>query len=195
MLNYKSKLNNAPFCKEVTTSHFVLYFDTIVCCNVMRTQGSTYQLYIKMHLNAKGSTYPLQLLHQHMQIFIPLRGRSYFTCQHSDKKVLSFFTILHKGIHIIMANTPDFDPAALAALSYSETYKTEQPFRWLMNNIDITSRASKDHIVQDGFNLVQSLINMHTNDTEGFKKYLNIFNKILATATSRSGLRVCYSLP
>ena len=73
-----------------------------------------------------------------------------------------------------MANTPDFDPATIAALSHSETYKTEQPFCWLMNNIGITSRASRDQIVQDGFNLVQSLVNMHTNDAEGFKKYLNI---------------------
>ena len=53
-----------------------------------------------------------------------------------------------------MANAPDFDPAAIAALSRSEIYKTEQPFRWLMNNIGITSRASRDRIVQDGFNLV-----------------------------------------
>ena len=55
-----------------------------------------------------------------------------------------------------MANAPDFDPAAIVALSHSETYKMEQPFRWLMNNIGITSRASRDQIVQDGFNLVQS---------------------------------------
>ena len=34
---------------------------------------------------------------------------------------------------------------------------------------------------------------MHTNDAEGFKKYLNILNKTFATATSRSGLRVYYS--
>ena len=92
-----------------------------------------------------------------------------------------------------MANAPDFDPAAIVALSHSVSYKTEQPFRWLMNNIGITSRASRDQIVQDGFNLVQSLVNMHTNDAEGFKKYLNILNKTFATATSRSGLRVYYS--
>ena len=42
MLNYEFKLNNAPLCKEATTSHFILYFDTTVCCNVMRTQRSTY---------------------------------------------------------------------------------------------------------------------------------------------------------
>ena len=74
-----------------------------------------------------------------------------------------------------------------------KTYKTEQPFCWLMNNIGITSRASRNQIVQDGFNLVQSLVNMHTNDAEGFKKYLNILNKTFATATSHSGLRVYYS--
>ena len=85
----------------------------------------------------------------------------------------------------------DFDPVAIAALSFIETYNSEEPFCWLMHNIGINLQTARDKIVQDGFNSIQAVVNMHSTDTEGFKKYLHNLNKTFATAASR--LRVYYA--
>ena len=87
--------------------------------------------------------------------------------------------------------TTDFDAAAVAALSFQETYNNEELFRWLMHSIGINTVTSRDKIVQDGFNSIQSLVHMHSNDTDGFKKYLSNLNKTFATAAAR--IRVYYS--
>ena len=85
----------------------------------------------------------------------------------------------------------DFDPVPVAALSFIETYNSEEPFRWLMHNIGINLQTARDKMVQDGFNSIQAVVNMHSTDTEGFKKYLYNLNKTFATAASR--LRVYYA--
>ena len=59
--------------------------------------------------------------------------------------------------------TTDFDAAAVAALSFQETYSNEEPFRWLMHSIGINTVTSRDKIVQDGFNSIQSLVHMHSH--------------------------------
>ena len=85
----------------------------------------------------------------------------------------------------------DFNPAAVAALPYCQTYTSEESLRWLMHSIGITLQTARDKIVQDGFNSIRSIVNMHSNDTSGFRKYLNSLNKTFAIATTR--LRVYYA--
>ena len=106
-----------------------------------------------------------------------------------------FYTILTKDYlyYSLKGNkmTTDFDPVAVAALSYLETYNEEEALRWLMHSIGITLQGARDKIVQDGFNSIHFIVNMHCNDTDGFKKYLNSLNKTFVTATTR--LRVYYA--
>ena len=85
----------------------------------------------------------------------------------------------------------DFNPAAVAALPYCQTYTSEESLRWLMHSIAITLQTARNKIVQDGFNSIRSIVNMHSNDTSGFRKYLNSLNKTFAIATTR--LRVYYA--
>lgn len=85
----------------------------------------------------------------------------------------------------------DFDTTNLAGLSFLELYRTEEPLRFIMHRIGITTQQSRDKIINDGYNSVESIVEMHPNDSEGFKKYLQTLNKTYATATT--ALQVYYS--
>ena len=85
----------------------------------------------------------------------------------------------------------DFDPMNLAGLSFLDLYRTEEPLRFIMNRIGITQRQSRDRIVSDGYDSLQSIVNMHMHDCDGFKRYLHTLNKTYATANA--GMQVYYS--
>ena len=85
----------------------------------------------------------------------------------------------------------DFDPNNLIGLTNLELYTSEESLRYAMNRIGITDVRSRDKIISDGYESIQSIVNMHSNDCDGFKKYLNTLNKTYATA--RAVIQVYYS--
>ena len=60
-----------------------------------------------------------------------------------------------------------------------------------MNCIGVTAEQSRNKIVSDGYDSIHSIVNMHSNDHDGFKKYFKILNKTYATSTT--GIHVYYS--
>ena len=85
----------------------------------------------------------------------------------------------------------DFDTNNLTGLTNLELYMGEESLRYAMDRIGITNVRSRDKIISDGYNNIQSIVDMHTNDCDGFKKYLITLNKTYATA--RAVIQVYYS--
>ena len=85
----------------------------------------------------------------------------------------------------------DFDTNNLTGLTNLELYTSEESLRYAMDRIGITNVRSRDKIISDGYNNIQSIVDMHTNDCDGFKKYLITLNKTYATA--RTVIQVYYS--
>ena len=75
-----------------------------------------------------------------------------------------------------------FDQVNLAGLMFQQLYDTVESLCFIMNHIDITSQQSKDRIISDGYNSISSIVNIHSNEHDRFKKYLITLNKMYATA-------------
>ena len=85
----------------------------------------------------------------------------------------------------------DFEPNNLKYLSNLETCTNEEPRHYIMDRIGITNVRSRDKMIEDGYGSTQSIITTHSNNCNSIKKYLNMLNKMYATA--RFNIQVYYS--
>jgi len=61
----------------------------------------------------------------------------------------------------------------------------------MLDAIGIESHQ-RNHLVDDGFTSMKDIIDLLSNDVDGFKKYLTNLNKTFASSTNED-LRVCFS--
>ena len=85
----------------------------------------------------------------------------------------------------------DLNLAAAGALSTTQLYDDENGLRLMMNTIGINLRE-RNKLIDDGFTSMKTIIELHTNDAEGFKTYLLNLNKTFASA-STAALRVYFT--
>lgn len=85
----------------------------------------------------------------------------------------------------------DLNLAAANGLTALQLYDDENGLRLMLDSIGVDIRE-RNKLVDDGFGSMMSIIELHTNDTSGFKTYLLNLNKTFASS-STAGLRVYFT--
>ena len=85
----------------------------------------------------------------------------------------------------------DFALQDAGDLTKSQLYQDNNAFRVMLDAIGI-ELEQRNRLVNDGFNSMKAIIDLHSNDVEGFKNYLINLNKTFASSTNEE-LRVRFS--
>jgi len=85
----------------------------------------------------------------------------------------------------------DFNLQHAGDLTKFQLYQDNNAFRVMLDAIGI-QLEQRNRLVNDGFNSMKDIIDLHSNDVEGFKKYLTNLNKTFASSTNEQ-LRVYFS--
>ena len=75
----------------------------------------------------------------------------------------------------------DLNPNAIVNLTTTQLYDSEDGLRLMMDAIGVEI-CERNRIVNDGFSSMKEIIDLHTNDVDGFKQYLVNLNKTFASA-------------
>ena len=85
----------------------------------------------------------------------------------------------------------DFNLQDAGNLSRSQLYADNNALRVMLDVIGIESHQ-RNRLVDDGFTSMKNIVDLHSNDVDGFKKYLTNLNKTFASSTNEN-LRIYFS--
>ena len=85
----------------------------------------------------------------------------------------------------------DFNLQDAGNLSRFQLYEDNNAFRVMLDAIGIAIEQ-RNRLANDGFTSMKNIIDLHSNDVDGFKKYLINLNKAFASSTNEN-LRVYFS--